>query len=290
MESNFSWTCEAASQGTPLGHFLSLKLGSNYSKRNLKVFVERGCCQLNGKIERFASKRLKRGDRIKLALPKDQKIVKKIKFDPSMLIAETEEFLVLNKPAFLTISPESLSLFFGKSYPQVHIVHRIDKETTGLLIVAKDVQTKKAFEDLFRKREIQKRYLAVVEGVPKKTQGSIDKPLAKQHVKGQVVVKASSSGKPASTNWKCLKSKDLLSFLELEPYTGRTHQLRVHLQSIGLPILGDDHYYREFKYSPVPSRFLLHAYQLSFTWKGEDMEFCSPIPNDFHEAGWDLTV
>lgn len=190
----------------------------------------------------------------------------------SLNLTYADDFiLVLNKPAGLLSVPgrgtdkaDSLATRVQAQFPDALIVHRLDRDTSGLLVLARGVEMHRRLSIAFAAREVDKRYVARVLGKPKKPTGEINLPLIvdwpnrpKQHVNY-------STGKPSLTRYSLLDHNVMsnTSLLELEPVTGRTHQLRVHLSEIGHPILGDTLYGGAV--SDAARRLLLHACMLSF--------------------------
>ena len=169
---------------------------------------------------------------------------------------------------------------FGKIFP----VHRLDRDTTGLVLVAKTIAVQKQLEELFSSRKVIKEYLAVVMGRPKQQKGVIKNYLASiKKYSGGVVWGAVSpeKGKFAHTAWSIHERKGRHSTLLCQLYTGRTHQIRVHLSGMGFPVVGDKQYGGDVQ---LASRQLLHAWRLSFTHPvlGKQMNLVSPIPPDLH--------
>lgn len=151
---------------------------------------------------------------------------------------------------------------------QLRTVHRLDCATSGVLIFAKNFQSARQLEEEFRQQRVQKKYLAVVSPSPPKNQGQINFPLQKKGLK--IVVQ--NSGQSACTNFRVLQKLPTKALLEVQPLTGRTHQIRVHLQALGCPVLGDELYQGRQN-----SRLLLHAAELSILGQ----KFNAPIPKEF---------
>ncbi len=165
------------------------------------------------------------------------------------------------------------------------IVHRLDKETSGAIVVAKTDPAHHALASQFAERETGKEYLALVEGVPREESGSVTLPIGR-HPTVRVKMSVTEHGKPAHTDWEVAESfGDLASLLRCRIHTGRTHQIRVHLASLGHPILGDETYgYKPARVQVPPApRVLLHAKKLSFTHPGNGQTITceAPIPQDF---------
>lgn len=247
-----------------------LKEKTSLSGREIKRALEDGACRLNGKIERFGSIKLKVGDKLTFHPPKKALIgTLKVLYQDSLLS-------LFNKPSGIVSAPE-------KGH---YLVHRLDKGTSGVLLMARTVPMKKALETLFKKREVKKIYIALVKGIPRKEQGTIQNKLGKKGTfHGQTLYGASPTGQQAITHYKVLKKGKGISLLELHPETGRTHQLRVHLSELGYPILGDLQYGRDTIFPKEIDRLCLHAYRLSFTHPktGKNVQSTAPLPKLFKE-------
>jgi RluA family pseudouridine synthase len=162
------------------------------------------------------------------------------------------------------------------------LVHRLDKETSGVILVAKDSKTLEKMIELFKARQVEKEYLAIVEGLVYLQKKTIVSNLAPRHrFQGQVVYASAPVGKEAITEIELKGKGDKASLLLCRPITGRTHQIRVHLKESGHPILGDYHYAKTF--SIETKRHMLHAHRISFPhpYTREKIEVIAPIPSDF---------
>lgn len=194
-------------------------------------------------------------------------------------IYEDDNVIVLDKPAGL------LSMAKGEftTEPTLEdyglLVHRLDRDTSGVVILAKNEATQSFLRKQFQDRKTHKTYFAIVEGEPKLDEAKIDLPIERS-IKSPTTFIVSPSGKPAVTFYKTLKSDGERSLLELKPITGRTHQLRVHLKYLGHPILGDCVYGDE-----KAPRLFLHAGALEITLPGgERKTFKSPLPKEFEDV------
>ncbi|MFZ0564677.1 MAG: RluA family pseudouridine synthase [Chlamydiales bacterium] len=250
--------------------FVKKKL-NKLTTKELRWAIEHNRCRVNGLVERFASYHLKQGDQVVLSAEKR----KPFKYDP---LFEDESLLVYNKPANI----DSLSL---SEQLNGYLVHRLDRDTTGALLLAKNREMKKKLESLFRKRTIHKHYLAIIEGHPKKSEGTIEAFLASiKKREGTAIwgVVPKSKGVWSKTTWQLEERGEKSSLISCFPYTGRTHQIRVHLKTTGHPVLGDVEY-GGFRQPNELFRPLLHAYQLSFTHPDsmKEMSFTAPLPIDF---------
>jgi tRNA pseudouridine32 synthase/23S rRNA pseudouridine746 synthase len=194
-------------------------------------------------------------------------------------IHEDEHLLVLEKPSGLLSVPgrgpdkqDCLSNRVQDIYPEALIVHRLDQDTSGLLLMARGIEAQRRLSRLFETRQVKKRYVAVVAGQPLQTQDTtamdedgwrtIDGPILLDWERRPLHI-IHPDGKPSRSRWRALQSSDTATLVELEPVTGRTHQLRVHLQSIGHPILGDS-LYATPDIKALSPRLLLHAQELAF--------------------------
>ncbi len=210
------------------------------------------------------------------------------------ILYEDKELLVINKEPGIAVHPGAgitrgtlagillayckLSELGGADRPG--IVHRLDKETSGCLVVAKNDTAHQALSRQFVLREVEKTYLAIVQGVLKKICGVIDAPIRRHPVhRKKMAVARPSEGREAVTFYRVVAAEAGMSLLECRPKTGRTHQIRVHLKHINHPILGDSLYGKRGRFQ----RHLLHAWKLSLTHPttGVRMEFCTPPPADF---------
>ena len=203
------------------------------------------------------------------------------------LIHEDPHLLVLDKPAGLLCVPgrgedkqDCLSARAQARWPDALIVHRLDMATSGLVLMARSAAMQRALGDAFAERRVDKRYEAVVDGqLPlSKDWSLIDAPLIADWPR-RPLQKIDPAGKPSQTRWRALRHLDGATHVELEPLTGRSHQLRVHLQAIGHPILGDA-LYAPASVQAAADRLLLHATALSFRHPESDarVDFASAAP------------
>ncbi len=221
------------------------------------------------------------------------------------IVFENDDFVAINKPAGLLTIPDrdqserSLKELLINKYGTIFTVHRLDKDTSGLVIFAKNEASHKFFSRLFEERKIEKFYLGVVHGSPENKQGMIDAPIAEHGVnKGMMTV--NRNGKPSQTSYEVLESNPHYSLVSFQLHTGRTHQIRVHSKNIGHPLACDPLYgdgkplllssiKKRFKLSkhddeerPMISRLALHSYKLNFTnEKNERIELVAEAPKEF---------
>ena len=205
-----------------------------------------------------------------------------------LVIEETENWVAVNKPSGLLSIPDregkevSLKTMLKEKYGDIFTVHRLDKDTSGLILFATNDEVHKYLSRLFEERQTKKIYLGFVIGCPEKQQGSIDSPIAEHPAKNGMMI-INRRGKESLTDYEVLENFGIYSFLQFRIHTGRTHQIRVHMKDIGHPIVCDNLYgdgkpvlvsslKSKFKLSkneeeerPILNRLALHAYQLSFT-------------------------
>src|SRR5579872_4653997 len=240
--------------------FLQFQVGREASGKSLRKALDANLCRVNGRIERFGSTFLERGDVVQLA-PSWRSLL-----SPNLTgfetVYEDEFFKIVNKPAGWVCEPNQALRAFG---PKHFLVHRLDKDTTGLLIVAKTIDAKERLIELFEKRKIAKSYFAVVDGIPKEEEGTKKSLLAKKgSFQGQTIWGSGQNGLTAVTHWKRVWRGNQAALLLCSPETGRTHQIRVHLAEMGHPILVDRQYAPSFRCPLFIQRPLLHAARLQF--------------------------
>lgn len=268
------WIAESPEK---LSRFLEAKL-ERHSGKFIRRVLGANLCRVNGKVERFASSCLSQGDVVELS-PAFQSVLSP-KLKRLQILYENEDFRIVNKPSGFVCSKEKSLL---KSY---ELVHRLDKDTTGLLILAKSSKAKSQLIELFKSCSISKSYLALVDGVVLKKEGTIRSLLIKKgSYHGQTIWGSSPyQGQSAITHYKVLDKGKNASLLLVKPETGRTHQIRVHMAEMGHPILVDPQYARTYRSSIVSPRPLLHAYRLQFRYQDQEIDVSAPIPEDFKEA------
>ncbi|MEY4122030.1 MAG: Ribosomal large subunit pseudouridine synthase [Pseudomonadota bacterium] len=208
-------------------------------------------------------------------------------------IYEDEHLLVLDKPSGLLSVPgrgpdkqDCLSKRVQDIYPEALVVHRLDQDTSGLLIMARGIEAQRRISRMFENRLVKKRYMAVVAGDLRNAPAHSAANAEGWHtIEGNIMLDwerrpihiIHPDGKPSRSLWRCLEASESASLIELEPFTGRTHQLRVHMQSIGHPMLGDSLYATPEALAMSP-RLMLHAQELGFPhpFTEEWQSFCVP--------------
>lgn len=269
-------------EGMKLATFLHKQYPDVPSLRWIKRAIESKFCQINRKLEWFPTHRLSAGDKVTFFL--DEALKKKKKSPPPILF-EDEHLLVLDKTPGITCSQEELDELFPDRVTLL-LAHRLDKETSGVWVIAKSERALEHLMEQFASRTVKKSYYALVDGSLDRAKGVIDKPIGiKRLGPGKLVCSSRYDHRKRSaiTEWKRLKNSATSSFVELRPLTGRTHQLRVHMSEMGHPILGDLDYGKESTSSLLPRRHLLHAFSLELTHPVSEktLLFKAPFPEDF---------
>lgn len=221
------------------------------------------------------------------------------------IIFENDDFVAINKPAGLLTIPDreqsekSLKDILAEKYGVIFTVHRLDKDTSGLVVFAKNEATHKYLSRLFEERKIEKYYLGVVHGSPENKTGEIEAPIM-EHPVNKGLMTINRNGKPSHTSYEVLDANPNYSIVSFQLHTGRTHQIRVHSKNIGHPLACDPLYgdgkpillssiKKRFKLSkhdeeerPMINRLALHSYKLIFTnQQNEPVELIAEMPKEF---------
>jgi 23S rRNA pseudouridine1911/1915/1917 synthase len=278
------------------------------SRGTLQRLIEEGHVRVNGKtVKPTHSPRA--GEKIEIHFPEPKSAAAQPEKIPLDILFEDKSLLVVNKPAGLVVHPAagheehtlvnallhhckgSLSGIGGVARPG--IVHRLDKETSGCLVVAKNDETHLALSKQFAEREVKKIYHALVCGEPARATGEIHAAIARHPThRKRMAARNDSEGREAHTSYRILERLHAATLMEAQIHTGRTHQVRVHFQFIGHPLVGDDTYgarqnarLKELTNYAAP-RVMLHARELSFIHprRKKLMTFEAPLPEDFRVA------
>lgn len=262
------------------GSRLDLLLRAHFpwrSRTRFQRMLERGEVTVDGRPAK-GSQRVREGQVVAVSLPRDPSAPEVE--DPSDLVVlhEDERLLAIDKPSGMTVHPVgrirhgTLINKLHARYPRrgrpddvvPRLGHRLDKDTSGVVLVVKDRVVDAAVTELFTRRRVQKTYLAIVEGLPREGAGEVQAPLA-QDPDGDTLLhmRVDPQGQPARTRWRVRERFARHALLELSPLTGRTHQLRVHMAAVGHPILGDA-LYAPAEVQALAPRLLLHASHLAF--------------------------
>ncbi len=279
-----------------LDHFLTAFL-QDLSRSRVEKLIRNGRVAVNGSVETKKSREVFPGDLIAV----EREIEEAAAYTPSQRLKklfEDEWLLIIDKPSGLVVHPgagekrETVLDIFRHEYPAIGamadserpgIVHRLDKDTSGVLILAKSEEAVRRMQELFQEREMRKTYLALVAGGMRFCNGTIDRPLArslKHRARFEVVGEDREDRRDAVTDFSVIREFEKFTFVRLMPRTGRTHQLRVHLAHFGNPVLGDI-LYNKSRGRDFP-RLALHAFRIEFDhpFTGEAVQVTSPLPQD----------
>jgi 23S rRNA pseudouridine1911/1915/1917 synthase len=275
------------------------------TRSHIQKLIREEMITVNGKIEKPRYK-VKERDRIELAIPdlaKDVLIPEEIPLD---IVWEDNFIVVVNKPPHMVVYPASgsrsatlmnalaareMTLCEIGAPLRPGVVHRLDKDTSGLIVIAKDKRAYYELVDQFRERVIEKQYLALVYGNPKEARGEIIKPIGRSSADRKKMSTRTGKGKEAITRYEVVQKFEQAALVKVKILTGRTHQIRVHFASIGHPVLGDKTYGRKTSLrigqrTLTFPRQMLHAYSLKLKHplSGEPLEFEAPVPEDMERV------
>ena len=321
-DSNIILTPEAwpEHKGLRLDKFLALTV-PDVSRSQVQRLIEQGMVSRDDDVLADNSYKVRPGDSYQIEIPPPEAAEPEPEDIPLEVVYEDEDLIVVNKPAGMTVHPapgafrgtlvnallyhcrDNLSGVGGVKRPG--IVHRIDKDTSGLLVAAKNDRAHRGLAEQFAEHSIERTYHAVVYGVPNPLNGRIEGNIGRSRFDRKKMALTESGGKPAATNYKTLKACGLAAALvQCNLETGRTHQIRVHLASIGCNLIGDQLYVKNRKscldsleseiknYVTRFPRQALHAKSLGFVHPrtGEFMQFDSDYPCDFNELADKLSL
>ena len=259
--------------GKTLLSFLKGHLEKYPSVKAIKRAIDDKKVKINGRVEYFSTHPVNIGDVIEICFhPKKEK-------PASVVIYEDDELIVFNKASGRT----------SESFEDYFLVHRLDKETSGVFLMAKTLEMQEGLKQLFKDRLVEKTYVALCDGQIKRKEWIVDNYLGKKATyQGGVLYGkvAKEKGKRAVTHFECIQNGKQAALVLAKPITGRTHQIRVHLKGMGHPVLGDWQYSRHFVCPYHPPRLLLHAKKISFIHpkKKEKLEIEAAEPEDFLET------
>lgn len=302
----------AADAGLRLDVYLAKKLPW-LSRNRIQSLIEAGAVQTSASVAPRPKDKVEKGLVIKVAVPPPKPATPLPQEIPLDILYEDEDLLVINKPAGLPVHPGAgnpdgtlvnalLALLGGLStiggVERPGIVHRLDKDTTGVMIVAKNDFVHRRLSDALMRRDIHRQYCAIILREPRDNMGVINAPIARHPANRTKMAVVRQGGRHAVTHYRVLERFHGFAFVECKLETGRTHQIRVHMASIGHPILGDPCYGGESsravqlvppKNQPLinqlkqVTRQMLHAREISFVHprSHKEMRFEAPLPPDF---------
>ena len=274
-----------------------LRENTPFSRSRISALMQEGALVIGETVETKPSRKLVAGETLILTVPQTREVEIIPQNIPLDILYQDSDIVIVNKPCGMVVHPaagnedrtlvnalmyhvKDLSGIGGEMRPG--IVHRLDKDTSGLILVAKNDHAHAVMSEQFKARSMEKHYRAVAFGNFSAEEGLIDAPIARHPVdrKKMAVV---PNGKPSQTEWHVLERLKSSTYLDVHLLTGRTHQIRVHMQSIGHPLLGDVIYAPHTKVSVHIPRLMLHAYSLAFDHPstGKRMEITAPLPEKF---------
>ena len=277
-----------------------------FTRTRLQNLVKDGFVLVNGKVVVKTGIALLGGEQIKVIVPPAKLAEILPEAIPLHIVFENSDLMVINKAAGMVVHPAAghaggtlvnaalahdpeLEGVGGEQRPGV--VHRLDKDTSGLIIMAKNDQAHNWLQEQFKDRKVYKTYLALVDGHPPTPRGRIEAHIGRDPGnRKKMAVVSSDSGREAVTEYRSVHRYDLVELLEAHPITGRTHQIRVHLAFLGCPVVGDTLYGRKKPSLPLKRHFL-HAARLTIALPGEEepTTFEAPLPFDLEQILINLT-
>ncbi|MGQ9647025.1 MAG: RluA family pseudouridine synthase [Thermodesulfobacteriota bacterium] len=306
---HFSLRVSAKDHGKRLDQFLS-QTEFNLSRSQAKKLIEEKAILLNQKSAK-PSAHLKQGDLITATLPEPKPLSLKAEATPLHILYEDPSLLIVNKPPGMVVHPAAGNLsgtlvnallYHCKDLGGINgvlrpgIVHRLDKDTSGVMVVAKEDQAYHHLTKQFKNRTVEKVYLAIAYGKFHQSEGLIESAIGRHPKERKRMSTRTRKGRLAITRWKVIEDLNRFSLLEIYPQTGRTHQIRVHLSSVGHPLLGDPLYGRKGRPGSIKDPILkecvrrmnrqaLHAHRLAFDHPrtGERVQFEAPLPQDMKD-------
>ncbi|PWH12985.1 MAG: RluA family pseudouridine synthase [Anaerolineae bacterium] len=268
-----------------------------FSRARIQGLIDDGFVEINGQTARKGGIKLEGGEHLRVRIPPPQPSGLIPEAIPLAILFENEDLLILNKPAGMVVHPAAghdsgtlVHAVLGHD-PEIEgiggeerpgIVHRLDKDTSGVIVIAKNERAHRWLTEQFKARQVEKTYLALVDGKPPTPTGRIEAPIGRDpHDRKKMAIVRPEKGREAISEYKTLESFPRHTLLEVHPFTGRTHQIRLHCAFIGCPIVADTTYgYR--KPSLDLHRHFLHAWRLKLTLPGESKArlFEAPLPHE----------
>jgi 23S rRNA pseudouridine1911/1915/1917 synthase len=285
---------------TRLDKFLVSRL-PEFSRTRLQALIDDGSTRVNNAVAFKSGQMVSQGDVVQIHIPAPEATELVPEAIPLDIVFENDDLLVVNKPAGMVVHPAAghmtgtlvhaalahapgMTGIGGEKRPGV--VHRLDKDTSGLILLAKNDATHRFLQDQFRLRQTTKIYIALVDAKPPTPSGRIEAPIGRDHIHRKLMAVTSiQKGREAVTEFRTLENFRAHTLLEVHPLTGRTHQIRVHLKYIGCPVAGDRVYGLRRSTIPIPRQFL-HAARLTILLPGETTPrtFTAPLSVELEDV------
>lgn len=283
-----------------LDKFLTAQL-PEFSRSRIQSLIANGCVDVNGRPARKAGQPLEAGFTLTVRIPPPAPSGLLPENIPLDILFENDDLLVVNKPAGMVVHPAAghasgtlvnavlgydpdLEGIGGEERPGV--VHRLDKETSGLILLAKNERAHRWLQDQFRLRNVEKTYLALVDGRPPTPSGRVEAPIGRDPKnRKRMAIVPPGKGREAVSEYKTLEEFDKHTLLEFHPHTGRTHQIRLHCAFLKCPIVGDEVYGRKTPTLDI-GRHFLHAWRLKILLPNEKepRTFEAPLPEELENV------
>ena len=278
-----------------------VELLQEFSRSRIQALIANGYVDVNGHAAKKAGQAVETGFNVTVRIPPPAPTDLVAEDIPLDIVFENDDLVVINKPAGMVVHPAvghssgtlvnamlgydpDIEGIGGEERPGV--VHRLDKETSGLILLAKNERAHRGLQDQFRLRKVEKTYLALVDGKPPTPSGRVEAHIGRDpgHRKRMAIV-SESRGREAISEYKTVESFANHTLLEFHPLTGRTHQIRLHCAFLGCPIVGDEVYGRK-KPSVEINRHFLHAFRLKIVLPGEKEQrtFEAPLPQELQRV------
>lgn len=303
MSETIVWQCGEQDAGMRVDACMAAH--TELSRSRVAALMAEGALTIDGRPESKPSARVAPGQTLALQVPEAHPTEVCAQNIPLDILYQDSDVVIVNKPCGMVVHPAAgnedgtlvnallyhirdLSGVGGELRPG--IVHRLDKDTSGLILIAKNDRAHTALSEQFKERTMEKHYRAVAFGSFREDSGLIDAPIAR-HPADRKRMCVMPGGRESKTEWRVLECLNGATYLDVHLLTGRTHQIRVHMQHIGHPLLGDPIYAPKLRTAVRIPRLMLHAYSLAFTHPatGERMSFCAPLPAEFEETLKKLT-
>ena len=272
-----------------------------FSRSRLQKMIKTGCVEVDNLTITKSGYLVEPGDQIEIRIPPAKPATLIPEDIPLVVIYEDQDLMVINKPAGMVVHPAAghqsgtlvhAALAHSKEIKGVGgiqrpgVVHRLDKDTSGLILLAKNDEAHLWLQDEFRTRSVNKTYLTLVDGAPPTTKGRVEAAIGRDPIdRKRMAVVPPNKGRSAVSEYSTVSNYKQHTLLEVHPVTGRTHQIRLHMAFLGCPVVGDRIYGRRRQSLPIARQFL-HAFRMSIRLPGNTsyVEFEAPLPEDLSDV------